>query len=183
MADRMAAEIWIGGKLPRSLLEEFPISDLKVDWDETPLNASSEEQILASRDESKLLHFADCEAAWGEFEELEGWLREHELPFKRRSSGKYDYLPELVEFRPDLCEEIQTITTDGGEPLINKSDLTPILGKMTRLSRSNRPLSVQVRAWKRLADKLVKLAPPDLAPLPPFEIVDVRCRSAGRKKR
>ena len=30
MADRMAAEIWIGGKLPRSLLDEFPISDLRV---------------------------------------------------------------------------------------------------------------------------------------------------------
>ena len=30
MADRMAAEIWIGGKLSRSLLDEFPISDLTV---------------------------------------------------------------------------------------------------------------------------------------------------------
>ena len=32
MADWMAAEIWIGGKLPRSLLDEFPISDLKLDF-------------------------------------------------------------------------------------------------------------------------------------------------------
>ena len=33
MADRMACEIWIGGKLPRSLMDEFPISDLRLDWD------------------------------------------------------------------------------------------------------------------------------------------------------
>ena len=46
MADRMAAEIWIGGKLPRSLLEEFPISDMRVDWDETPFDASSDEGIF-----------------------------------------------------------------------------------------------------------------------------------------
>ena len=172
MADRMAAEIWIGGKLPRSLLEEFPISDLRLDWDETRFDSTSEQSILSTRDESGLLHFADCEAAWGEFEELEGWLREHYIPFKRHSSGKYEYLPELVEFRPDLGEDIQTITTDSGEPLVCKSDLVPILEKIARLCRSNRPLSVQVRSWKRLASKLVKLVPPTLAPLPRFEIVE-----------
>ena len=72
MSDRMAAEIWIGGKLPRSLLKEFPISDLRLDWEETPFDASSEEGILAARDKSGLLHFADCEAAWGEFRDVGG---------------------------------------------------------------------------------------------------------------
>ena len=172
MADRMAAEIWIGGKLPRGLLDEFPISDLRLDWDETPFDATSEEGILSARDESGLLHFADGEAAWGEFQELEGWLREHDIPFKRRSSGKYEYLPELVEFRPDLGEDVQTNATDSGEPLVCKSELTPILEKMAKLRQSDRPLSAQVRAWKRLAGKLVALVPPTLPPLPPFEIVD-----------
>ena len=172
MADRMPAEIWIGGKLPRSLLDEFPISDLRLDWDETPFDATSEEGILSARDESGLLHFADCEAAWGEFQELEGWLREHAIPFKRRSSGKYEYLPELVESRPDLNEEVQTITTDSGEPLVCQSELVPILEKMAKLRHSDRPLTAQVRAWKRLAGKLAKLVPPALPPLPPIEIVD-----------
>jgi len=171
MADRMAAEIWIGGKLPRSLLDEFPIDDLRVDWDENPVDRTSEETLLAGR-EDDCLHFCDCEAAWGEFQELEGWLREHKMPFKRRSSGKYDYLPELVESRPDLGEEIQTIATDSGEPLVCKSELVPILEKMAELQRSDRPLSAQVRTWKRLASKLTKLVPPTLPPLPKFEIVD-----------
>ena len=172
MADRMAAELWIGGKLPRSLLDQFPISELRLDWDLTPFDSTSEEGILNARDENCLLHFADCEAAYGEFPELEGWLREHRLPFYRQSSGKYDYLPQRVEFRPDLGQEIETITTDSGEPLICRSELTPILEKMEELCRSDRPLSEQVRAWNRLASKLTKLVPPTLPPLPKFTIVD-----------
>ena len=82
MSDRMAAEIWVGGKLPRSLLNEFPISDLRLDWDENPVDATSEEGILSARDESGLLHFADCEAACGEFAELEALAAgaQHPLP-------------------------------------------------------------------------------------------------------
>ena len=47
-----------------------------------------------------------------------------------------------------------------------------ILEKMAELQRSDRPLSAQVRTWKRLASKLTKLVPPTLPPLPKFEIVD-----------
>jgi hypothetical protein len=172
MADRMAAEIWIGGQLPRGHLGEFPISDLRLDFDETPFDASSVESILNARDENGLLHFVDCEAAWGEFAELEGWLRDHKMPFRRHSEGKYDYLPELVESRPDLGEEVQAIASDSGEPLVCKSELTPILEKMAKLRRSDQSLSAQLRAWKRLSGKLAKLVPPTLPPLPQFEIVD-----------
>ena len=48
MADRMAAEIWVGGKLPRTLLDEFPVSDLRLDFDETPFDATTEEGILST---------------------------------------------------------------------------------------------------------------------------------------
>ena len=47
----------------------------------------------AASDENKLLHFYDCEAAYGEFQELEGWLREYKIPFRRHSSGKYEIPP------------------------------------------------------------------------------------------
>lgn len=172
MADRMPAEIWIGGQLPRSLVDEFPISDLRLDWDENPIDASSQEGILAARDEDGLLHFADAEAAWGQFEELEDWLREHRLPFRRHCSGRYEYLPELVESRPDLGVEIATMSDDDGKPLVRHSDLLPILDQMAKLRQSDRPLPRQVQAWKRLANRLRKLVPPQLPPLPPFAIID-----------
>ncbi len=128
----------------------------------------------AASDENKLLHFYDCEAAYGEFQELEGWLREYKIPFRRHSSGKYEFLPETIEFRPDLGKgdvEVYCLTTDDGEPLILKGELVPVLAEMTKLRRSDRPPDAQLRAWKRLAGKLAEFVPPDLPPLPPFEIV------------
>ncbi|NLX98612.1 MAG: hypothetical protein GXY83_20835 [Rhodopirellula sp.] len=173
MADRMAAEIWIGGKLRRLWLEEFPISDLRIDWDGTCFDSTTEAGILSARDENKLLHFADCEIAWGEFAELESWSREHKIPFRRHSSGKYEYLPETVEYRPDIGKgvEVYCLATDAGEPLVLKSEIAPILTAMTKLQKSTKPLEIQLRSWKRLAGKLIKVVPPDLPLLPPFEIV------------
>ena len=63
MSDRMAWEIWIGGKLPRSLFERFSHCRPTTGLGRKSFDATSEEGILAARDESGLLHFADCEAA------------------------------------------------------------------------------------------------------------------------
>jgi hypothetical protein len=42
MADRMSAEILIGGKFRRSWIDEFPVSDLRLDWDAAALPSISE---------------------------------------------------------------------------------------------------------------------------------------------
>jgi hypothetical protein len=171
----MAAEIWIGGRLRRSLLEEFPVSDMRLDWDNSPLPSSSEEDLLAARDKDGLLHFADVEVAWGEFTELEGWLREHELPFRRRSEGKYEYSPELVEYRPDLKgrnREVYCYTSPEGKPMLFVSEVAPIVDRMAKLAADKRPARERLQAWEKLYRKLVNALPPELPPLPPFEIVD-----------
>ena len=147
MSDRMAAEIWIGGKLPRSLLEQFPISDLSLDWDNASVASSAEVDILAARDEDGLLHFADVEAAWGEFEELEGWLRVHNLPFRRRSEGKYEHAPELVEFRPDLKgkrdRDVHAMTSPEGMPMVFASEVEAITTRMAKLSVDRKRSAMQ----------------------------------------
>jgi hypothetical protein len=175
MADRMAAEIWIGGKLSRSLLDEFPISDLTLDWDETPIASTSEDGILSARDESGLLHFADCEAAGGEFEELEGWLREHNIPFQRQTSGKYEYDPCFVEFRPDLPRKPDryTLTTQNGAPVICREEIEKAMRGMAKLvDDKKRTAEKRLRAWERIYRRLSRSMPPKLPPLPAFEIVD-----------
>jgi hypothetical protein len=175
MADRMAAEIWIGGKLSRSLLDEFPISDLRLDWDETPIDPTSEDGILSARDENGLLHFADCEAAWGEFEELEGWLREHSIPFQRQTSGKYEYDPCFVEFRPDLpCKpDRYTLTTQNGAPVISREEIEKAMHGMAKLvNDKRRTAEKRLQAWERIYRRLSRSMPPKLPPLPAFEIVD-----------
>ena len=177
MSDRMAAEIWIGGKILRSLLEEFPISDLRLDWDNNSLASSAETDILAARDEDGHLHFADAEAAWGEFEELEGWLREHNVPFRRHSEGKYEHAPELVEFRPDLNgkrnREVYVVTTPEGAPMVSVSEVEKITTRMTKLAAERKLSATQrLQAWEKLLNKLTQVLPPKLPPLPRFEIVD-----------
>ncbi len=177
MADRMAAEIWIGGRLPRSLLDEFPISDLRVDWDEHPIDATTEDSILSARDERGLLHFADCEAAWGEFQELEGWLREHNIPFNRQSSGRYEYDPCFVEFRPDLRgkpnQDRYTLTTQEGAPVVCHDDVEKAMRGMARLVGDRKQSATKrLQAWERIYRRLVRAVPPKLPPLPPFEIID-----------
>ena len=177
MADRMAAEIWIGGKFPRSLLEELPISDLYLDWDNTRLASVAEADILAARDADGLLHFADIEAAWGEFQELEEWLRAHNFPFRRRSEGKYEHAPELVEFRPDLKgkrnHNVYAVTSPEGAPMAFASAVEAITTRMAKLVSDRKWSATQrLQAWEKLLRKLVLLLPPKLPPLPPFEITD-----------
>ena len=180
MSDRMPAEIWVGGKLPRSLLTEFPISDLRLDWDENPVDATSEEGVLSARDESGLLHFADCEAAWGEFAELEAWLREHNIPFQRQSSGRYEYDPCFVECRPDLPgkPDRYTLTTQEGAPVICREEIEKALQSMARLVKDQkRSAEKRLAAWERIYQKLSDSIPPKLPPLPKFEIVNERAAS------
>ena len=175
MSDRMPAEIWVGGQLPRILINEFPISDLRLDCDESPVDATSEEGILSARDESGLLHFADCEAAYGEFAELEGWLREHNIPFQRQSSGRYEYDACFVEFRPDLPgkPDRYTLTTQEGAPVVCREKIEKAMQSMTRLVNGKKqPATKRLQAWERIYRKLSNSIPAKLPPLPKFEIVD-----------
>jgi hypothetical protein len=173
----MAAEIWIGGKLARSLLDEFPISDMRLDWDGTPPDTTSEQGILSACDENGLLHFADCEVAWGEFQELEDWLREHDIPFQRQSFGKFEYDPCFVEFRPDLPgkqnRDRYTLTTQEGAPVICHGAIEKALQNMAKLVKDrNRAATKRLQAWERIYRGLIRSIPPKLPPLPPFEIVN-----------
>ncbi len=177
MADRFAAELWIGGRLLRSLLDEFPVSDLCLDWDGNRPQSYVEADILATRNEDGLLHFADVEAAWGEFQELEGWLREHKLPFRRQSEGKYEYDACIVDFRPDLKgrqnQDRYTLTTQDGKPVVRIEEIEKIVEGMAELvDDRKRTTTRHLQAWEQLYRKLLRAVPPELPPLPPFTIVN-----------
>jgi hypothetical protein len=186
MADHMAAEIWIGGKLRRSLLEEMPIDDLTIDWDCTSVIRTPEEELLKGCDENGYLHFCDPEIAWGEFQDLEEWLREHKVPFRRHSSGKYEYLPETAEFRPDLKEKRQQydeyVVSDEGTRYIAAEPLRKVANRMRKLvvtpsqrlhsTPTKRLMLLRLRAWEKRYYELERNLPPELPPLPKFEIVD-----------
>jgi len=177
MSDRMAAEIWIGGKLRRSLLEEFPIADLCLDWDENRPKSTGEADLRATRDEDGLLHFADAEANWGEFQELEAWLKEHRIPFRRFSEGKYEYPAEIVAHRPDLkgkrYQHGYTLATPEGKPVVLVAEIEKVINRMARVAvNQKRSPTQRVQAWEKLFRALLRVIPPQLPALPRFEIVD-----------
>lgn len=170
--DRVAAQIWIGGKLPRSFVSEFPVRDLQWDWDGARVGVPTEGILLEYCDPGEPLWLVDGWAHNGAFPELEDWLREHQMPFRRRSEGMYEYLPEWVEFRPDCAVEFEVLTTDGGEPLVLQSELMITINDIKSLQASDLPAEARLEQWDRIAKDLRDLLPPEIPPLPAFEIVD-----------
>lgn len=103
MADLIPAQIMIGGSLPRKYLAEFlkHISEIPVDWDKNSLG--NEDQLLVHVDDQtkRIVHLSDCEAYYGQFEDLEDWLREQKMPYARQSSAKYEYDAQMVVYNPE----------------------------------------------------------------------------------
>ena len=84
MADRVSASIALGGVITAAQLAELTqlITDecLSTEWDGEPFDPS---QLTPG--EPLQLHAH--EVAWGMFEELEAWCREHHVPYVRWSGG------------------------------------------------------------------------------------------------
>ncbi len=177
MADRMAAEIWIGGPIPEPLVEALcgHIRDeaLSLDYGEASFEPHDAEELLRGAAENDgLLRLCDDEVAWGEFRDLEGWLQEHGIPYTRRSDGKYEHDPVVVEFRPEegLHEMVADKALRPVIPVSEVRDAANILRTAADLMRENS--FVQGARQVSLAfDKLQEALPPELPPLPPLEIV------------
>ena len=84
MADRVSASIALGGSVTAAQLDELTqlITDegLSTEWDGEPFQPSH-----LTPGEPLQLHAH--EVAWGMFERLEAWCREHHVPYTRRSGG------------------------------------------------------------------------------------------------
>lgn len=85
MADRVSASVALGGTITAAQLDELTqlVNDegLSTDWGGEPFQPSQ-----LAQGEPLQLHAH--EVAWGMFEELEAWCREHHVPYVRWS-GSY----------------------------------------------------------------------------------------------
>ena len=91
MAERMAAEITIGGTIPASLVPQLcrTITEEGVShaWGDAPFCPQSAADLLKILSDG-LLWLCDDQASWGQFDALERLLQEHNVPFDRKSGGK-----------------------------------------------------------------------------------------------
>jgi hypothetical protein len=177
MADHLTAEIYIGGKIKRelvpSLCEAICAQELGLDWMSEPFEPQTEEELLEGLDEfwdGPALHFYDAQSKFGEFFELEEFLRLHNLPYSRQSGGSYCYDAGGVDFRPGR-DLIELGTSTEGTPVI------------THVREVERALELVKKAQQSLGrgkgalDPLNKAADlraralPELPALEPIEIV------------
>ena len=120
-----------------------------------------------------MLWLTDDQARWGQFEELDCFLRDNKIPYDRHSTGKYDYDADTASFRPDIG--LYTWPTNmEGQPVVAGSTLQKIEKKMAALVKSLQcgrvpPEKIAPRV-ENLLKRLRKTLPPELPPLPAFEV-------------
>jgi len=187
MSEHLSAEIWIGGNIPESLVPELcaaiTAEGVALEWGEGSFAPKTVQDLNTSLRENdqgeRLLWLCDEQASWGSFESLERFLREHGVAYSRRSEGRYEYDPELVEYRPGRGE-VSLATNVAGCPVVLAKDLTPVahlLDAAIELGEKDtgpRLLSLVQTALKLLREQLT----PDVPPLEPFSI-EPTCGSKG----
>ena len=179
MAECMAAEILIGGRIPADvalqLCGAIRDADVGLEYGEYGFSPDSPDDLLSSRSQSEgpnVLILHDHEARWGEFRSLEDFLQENGIPYDRFSEAKYEYCSQTVHFRPgqqpvalETNAERQPIVTASGLAEVQKS-LATAIGQLQRGDHA--ALCVLEAIQARLRD----LLPPEVPPLESLEIIN-----------
>ena len=183
MSDCMAAEIHVGGKIPRSaaraLCKAVTESGASLEWGGGRCDLDTSDDLLGARsadaDGPLVLKLYDDQARWGEFEALETFLREHNIPYCRWSEGKYEYDAEAVAFHPQ-CGLLSWLTNHDQRPIVLASQLAPVEAKLTNLldtMEHGKAEAAEVLAQiEDIRDGLCAELPPAVPPLEPLEIVE-----------
>jgi hypothetical protein len=179
MSDRIPAEIWIGGKIAASLVPGLctAITDegVSLEWGDARVRPTGADDLNDAMKENpqgvRLLWFCDDQASCGEFDILESFLREHEIPFTRRSEGRYEYDPETVHFRPGYGL-IACATNAAAQPVVEVAEITPVDSMLAEAIALHQQGS-DVDCWSQVvtAQQLLReRLSADVPPLEPCEI-------------
>ena len=178
MADRMAADIWIGGTISATLAEELCAvvcdTGASLEWGGGVFAPHTVKELLVANDNGHL-HLYDDDRAWGEFADLEEFLRDHKIPYDRQTASRYEYDAEEAIYRPGIGLEVNP-TMGSGNPIVEVASLQPVvrsLGAICKHAKSKRATKVSVlRRTERLQKLLQSKLPREMPPLEPFTITD-----------
>ena len=178
MAERMAAEIWIGGKVTLSqadaLAKAVAQEGVALDWGQKAFVPDCGEELLEARcrgNGANLLRLCAEEACGGAMDQLESFLGEEQISFRRYGDGKYEFDAEMVEYRPDLGWPAPRSwpASAGGDPLVAAALLRQIADRLDRAAGTADENELRA-AVQAAAMELTSLLPPERPPLPDFEI-------------
>jgi hypothetical protein len=182
MPEVIPAEIEIGGAIRRCVAEALckMIADagVSLDWANERFRPTSVNDLLAAREELDtvtVLRLCDERASWGEFAELEAFLRKHRIAFRRCRQSKYEYDATVAMYHPK-CGFVEWLTNNNFIPFVPASEVSPIadaLAKIVAGLKDGTTDTVKLpRILQRLCGKLRKCLPPDVPALENFEILD-----------
>ncbi len=178
MAERMAAQIWIGGKLSPDQADELcgaiAAEDVSLEWGGGQFSPSSPEDLLQARVEhhdSQVLRLCDDQASWGEFNDLESFLREHAISYTRHGESGSGYNGEIVEYRPGSDPACVPVDANGS-PTVDVAAMRRVAKDLDTVLEQLDADAVRKAAsrLKKARQSLGKQLPPDIGPLPSLEI-------------
>ena len=147
MADHFWGRIQIGGDLRKQDLPRFC----------EELGAVDEFDLLRFMEDGHIVR-DDCEARYGQLEELEDACREIGLPYIRQSDGKYEFSPEIVFWQPSMSGPYHVTTDHDGNMHVSMDAVGAIRDAL---------VANDIPHACYLADRAVV----DLPSLPPFRVV------------
>jgi len=163
MSERSCAWIQIGGRIPRSkvnqLIEEIAKAGLATDWGDGSFVPKSATELLEGLKESRLW-LCDDQASYGEFPELERTCRRLALAYTRCSDGGVVYDASRVDWRPGMKKPLARRCSTESEGCI----LVP-------QEAVERVLEALEKTHIRQARRLLRGICTQIPPVPPFEIV------------
>lgn len=127
MSDYFPAEIEIGGKISKSVLEElYEIVQYEgLGWEsDAPL--PDFDDFLQHIVSVGVIRLSDSEATGGMFQALEAFCQKHDLAYIRHCEAKYEYDAELVWWLPAMEEPISCASNQSGDALLPAEDVKRI---------------------------------------------------------
>lgn len=128
MAERASAQIIIGGRITLAVLgalvEVAQAEDVRVDWDDEPVEV---QDVIAAAGAGESIKLCRHEVAGATFDDLETFLVKHKVPFVRESDGySGQWEPGRVTYRGDDAEPKDWPTNDRHELVITEGQLNQL---------------------------------------------------------
>jgi len=173
-ANRGRVEIWIGGKLSVTQLEEIPIYGRYIDVYQNRWSKDPEELRGIAEDHDGLIQFIDQVGEAEKLDRLTAWLRENEIPFRMFVAGGEGLEPYVMESRPDLPRKPVKIwkATKCGDPLIPLKEAEDALKEIERVANADWSgrSEEELKAWRAAYQRLLQDFPRSFPPLPKFDV-------------
>ena len=167
MADHIYATITIGGDVPyekiKGLAEAIATEGIfEIGTGRRMTNSDDvEKYLLACAQVNKNPTFYDDQAPWGQFEDLEEWLKENDIDFDRDTEPSYEYDGETQAYRHETEEVYVYLHNASDHPVVKENVLV------------NWVKWLQENQIKKVINEIIKFIDP-YPKLKPFKIVLVQ---------